>query len=75
MFSISCETRAGVTLHHLDNAIDALAIVENMRKETQLPIVVTNRATGQLLTFQELRRLTNLECSRAGRSKSPRQPR
>jgi hypothetical protein len=42
--SISCETRAGVILHHLDNAIDALAVVENMRKETQLPIVMTNRA-------------------------------
>ena len=67
-FSISCETRAGVTLHHLDNAIDALAIVENMRKETQLPIVMTNRATGQVLTFEELRRLANLERSRARRS-------
>ena len=68
MFSISCETRAGVTLHHLDNAIGALAIVENMRKETQLPIVVTNRATGQVLTFEELRRLANLERSGGRRS-------
>jgi hypothetical protein len=34
VFSISCETRAGVILHHLDNASDALAIVENIRKET-----------------------------------------
>ena len=59
MFSISCETRAGVTLHHLDNAIDALAIVENIQKETQLPIVITNRATGQVLTIEELRRLGN----------------
>ena len=75
MFSISCETRAGVTLHHLDNAIDALAIVENIQNETHLPIVITNRATGQVLTIEELRRLANLERSRAGRSKSPRQPR
>jgi hypothetical protein len=57
-----------VTLHHLDNAIGALAIVENMRKETQLPIVVTNRATGQVLTFEELRRLANLERSGGRRS-------
>ena len=68
MFSISCETRAGVILHHLDNAIDALAVAENMRKETQLPIAMTNRATGQVLTFEELRRLANLERSRARRS-------
>ena len=68
MFSISCETRAGVTLHHLDNAIDALAIVENIQKETQLPIVITNRATGQVLTIEELRRLAYLERSHAGRS-------
>ena len=74
MFSVSCETRAGVTLHHLDNAIDALAIVDNIQKETQLPIVITNRATGQVLTIEELRRLANLERSR-GRSNSPRQPR
>jgi hypothetical protein len=67
VFSISYETRAGVTLHHLDNAIDALAILEKMRKETQLPNVVTNRATGQVLTFEELRRLANLERSRARR--------
>ena len=65
MFSISCETRAGVTLHHLDNAIDALAIVENIQNETHLPIVITNRATGQVLTIEELRRLANLERSRA----------
>ena len=75
MFSISCETRAGVTLHHLENAIDALAIVENIQNETHLPIVITNRATGEVLTIEELRRLANLERSRAGRSKSPRQVR
>ena len=69
MFSISCETRAGVTLHHLDNPIDALAIAEGMQKETQLPIVITNRATGHVLTIGELRHLANLERSRAGRSK------
>jgi hypothetical protein len=78
VFSISCETRAGVTLHHLDNAIDALAIVENIQKETQLPIVITNRATGQVLTIEELRRVATLERSRADRPKrqeSLRQPR
>jgi hypothetical protein len=75
VFSISCETRAGVTLHHLENAIDALAIVENIQNETHLPIVITNRATGEVLTIEELRRLANLERSRAGRSKSPRQAR
>ncbi len=68
MFSISMETRAGVTLHHRDNAIDALAIVENMQKETQLPIVITNRATRQVLTVEELRRLADLERSRAHRT-------
>jgi threonine aldolase len=57
-----------VTLHHLDNAIDALALLESMLKETQSPIVVTNRATGQVLSFEELRRLANLERSRARRS-------
>jgi hypothetical protein len=65
VFSISVETRAGVTRHHLDSAIDALAIVEDMQKETQLPIVVTNRAAGQVLTFEELwapRKLRALPC-------------
>jgi hypothetical protein len=66
--SVSCETRAGVILHHLDNASDALAIVENIRKETQLPIVIANRATGHVLTVEELRRLANLDRSRAGKS-------
>ena len=32
--------------HHLDSAIDALAIVEDIQKETNLPIVITNRARG-----------------------------
>ena len=50
--SISLETRAGVTRHHLDSAIDALAIVEDMQKETHLPIVITNRASGQVLTVE-----------------------
>ena len=68
VFSISVETRAGVTRHHLDSAIDALAIVENMQKETQLPIVITNRATGHMLTVEELRHLANLERSRAHRT-------
>ena len=71
MFSISMETRAGVTRHNLDNAIDALAIVEDMRKETNLPIVITNRATGRVLTIEELRHLANLERSSANRTLSP----
>jgi hypothetical protein len=57
VFSISVETRAGVTRHHLDSAIDALAIVEDIEKETRLPIVITNRARGHVLTVEELRRL------------------
>ena len=68
MFSISVETRGGVTRHHLESAIDALTIVENMQKETHLPIVITNRATGRVLTVEELRRLANLERSRANRT-------
>ena len=68
MFSISVETRAGVTRHHLDSAIDALAIVEHIQKETNLPIVITNRARGHVLTVEELRRLANLERSRAHRN-------
>jgi hypothetical protein len=64
VFSIFIETRKGVTRHHLDSAIDALAIVKDMQKETQLPIVITNRATGQVLTVEELRRLADLERSR-----------
>ena len=70
MFSISVETRAGVTRHHLDSAIDALAIVENMQKETQLPIVITDRARGHVITVEELRHLANLERSRAHRNYS-----
>jgi hypothetical protein len=65
VFSISVETRVGVARHHLDSAIDALAIVENMQKETHWPIVITNRAAGHVLTVEELRRLANLERSRA----------
>jgi hypothetical protein len=42
--------------------------VENIRKETQLPIVIVNRAIGHVLTEEELRRLANLERARAGRS-------
>ena len=61
MFSISVETRAGVTRHHLDSAIDALAIVEDIQKETNLPIVITNRARGHVLTVEELRHFANLE--------------
>ena len=68
VFSISVETRAGVTRHHLDSAIDALAIVEDMQKETHLPIVITDRAVGRVLTVEELRRLANLERSRAHRT-------
>jgi len=68
VFSISVETRAGVTRHHLDNAIDALATVEDMQKETQLPIVITDRAAGRVLTVEELRRLANLERSRTNRT-------
>ena len=54
--------------HHLDSAIDALAIVEDIQKETDSPIVITNRARGHVLTVEELRRLANLERSRAHRS-------
>ena len=54
MFSISVETKAGVTRHHLDSAIDALAIVEDIQKQTHLPIVITNRATGRVLNVEEL---------------------
>ena len=68
MFSISVETRAGVIRHHLDSAIDALAVVEDIQKETNLPIVITNRARGHVLTVEELRRLANLERSRAHRN-------
>ena len=68
VFSISVETRAGVTRHHLDSAIDALAIVEDIQKETNLPIVITNRARGHVLTVEELRHLANLERSRAHRN-------
>ena len=57
-----------MTRHHLDSAIDALAIVENMQKETHLPIVITNRAAGHVLTVEELRRLANLERAHAHRS-------
>ena len=65
MFSISVETRAGVTRHHLDSAIDALAVVEDIQKETNLPIAITNRAGGHVLTVEELRHLANLERFRA----------
>jgi hypothetical protein len=68
VFSISLETRTGVTRHHLDSAIDALAIVEGMQKETRSPIEITNRASGHALTVEELRRLANLERSRAHRA-------
>jgi hypothetical protein len=67
VFSISMETREGVARHHLDNAIDALAVVEGLQKAAQLPIVITNRATGQFLTVEELRHLANLERTRAAR--------
>jgi hypothetical protein len=70
VFSISVETRAGVTRHHLDSAVDALAIVEDIQKETNLPIVITDRARGHGLTVEELRRLANLERSRAHRNYS-----
>ena len=53
-----------------DSAIDAFAIVEEMQKETHLPIVITNRASGHVLTVEELRRLANLERSRAHRNYS-----
>jgi uncharacterized protein Smg (DUF494 family) len=68
VFSISLETRAGVTRHDLDNAIDALAIVKDMQKETNLPIIITDRAAGRVLTVEELRRLASLERSRAHRT-------
>jgi len=68
VFSISMETRAGVIRHHRDSAIGALAIVEEMQKETRLPIVITNRATGNVLTVEELRHLASLERSRARRT-------
>jgi hypothetical protein len=60
VFSIFLETRAGVTRHNLDSAIDALFIVEAMQKETHLPIIITDRAAGHVLTIEELRRLANL---------------
>ena len=47
-----------MTRHHLDSAIAAFAIVEHMQKETHLPIVITNRATGHVLTVEELRSLS-----------------
>jgi hypothetical protein len=42
--------------------------VEDIQKETNLPIVITNRARGHVLTVEELRRLANLERSRAHRN-------
>lgn len=68
VFSISVETRAGVTRHHLDSASSALAIVEDIQKETNLPIIITDRAAGRVLTIEELRRLANLERTRANRT-------
>jgi hypothetical protein len=68
VFSISVETRAGVTRHHLDNAIDALAIVKDMQKETGLPIAITDRAAGRVITVEELKRLANVERARAHRT-------
>jgi hypothetical protein len=68
VFSISMETREGVARHYLDNAVDALAVVEGLQKAAQLPIVTTNRATGQFLTVEELRHLANLERTRAHRA-------
>jgi hypothetical protein len=59
-----------VIRHHLDSAIDALAVVEDIQKETNLPIAITNRARGHVLTVEELRRLANLERSRAHRNYS-----
>jgi hypothetical protein len=67
VFSISMETREGVARHDLDNAIDALAVVEGLQKAAQLPIVITDRATGQFLTVEELRHLADLERTRAAR--------
>jgi len=61
VFSVSVETRADVTRHHLASAIDALAIVEDMQKETNLPIIITDRAAGRVLTVEDLRRLANLK--------------
>ena len=60
MFSISVETRAGVTRHHLGSAIDALAIVEDIQKATNLPIVITNRARGHAPPSRNLKRLRKL---------------
>ena len=58
------EPGAGVIRHHLDSAIDALAVVEDIQKETNLPIVITNRARGHVLTVEELEAsLANLERS------------
>jgi hypothetical protein len=68
VFSISVETRAGMTRQYLDSAIDALAVVEDIQKETNLPIAITNRARGHVLTVEELRRLANLERSGAHRN-------
>jgi hypothetical protein len=59
-----------VIRHHLDSAIDALAVVEDIQKETNLPIAITNRARGHVLTVEEIRRLANLERSRAYRNYS-----
>jgi hypothetical protein len=61
VFSISAETRAGVAVHHRENAIDALVLVEGIQRATQLPVTITNRATGRALTVEELRHLANLE--------------
>jgi hypothetical protein len=36
------------------SAINALAIVECIQKETHSPIVITNRATERVLTVEEL---------------------
>jgi hypothetical protein len=46
------------------SAINALAIVEGMQKETHLPIVITNRATERVLTVEELMRALAVNAAR-----------
>jgi hypothetical protein len=61
VFSISAENRGGVTVHHRENAIDALVLEEDIQRATQVAVTITNRATGRAVTVEELRHLANLE--------------
>jgi hypothetical protein len=45
-----------------------MASAEDIQKETNLPIIITDRAAGRVLTIEELRRLANLERTRTNRT-------